>query len=302
MQRLTLDSCDLAGLAESVLQNDGSLTFAARGTSMQPTIRDGDSLTVSRIEPDSISQGDILLYRTGDGTATVHRVRSPQDGGIAMSCDARPWTTYVIPREWVLGRITAAARGGRPLELGGSLTAGFRLRLRFILRTAGSWASRWIGSVMGFFTRFRPVRRCYSIIIGWFVKYSHVPRKDPGELSDHEIAWDQVQATVADRAVGSAQLVVFSPGNPYSKYQWLFSMRVSRPFRGAGIGRELTRMIIELASETPDRDLCLTVMRDNDRAVELYRSMGFIELAETEVPDGIRDRLGTDKLIMVYRM
>jgi GNAT superfamily N-acetyltransferase len=301
VQKLTLGSDDLADIAVSVLSQGGSISFIASGASMLPTLRDGDLLRVERIEPGSISAGDIILHSTGMVGAAVHRVRSVDGDVIRMACDSRPWSTYTIGWHSVLGIVTAAEREGRDLCLGGSAATGISIRVSFLIRALRSPAVRLAGIATGAVTRFKPVRRLYSGVMGRIVEYQFLPWSDKKDYAGDGMTSDLVLARLAGRTVGSAELVRFPPGTPYSRFLWLFSMRVSRPFRGAGIGRRLTRMIVERASETSDRDLCLAVLKDNDRAIGLYRSMGFSELDSAEIPDGVSDRLGTDKLIMIYR-
>ncbi len=301
MRKLTLGSGDLAAIAVPVLKQGGSISFIASGASMLPTLRDGDVLKVERVEPGSLSAGDIIMHGTGMGGAAVHRVRSVDGDAIRMVCDSRPWSTYTIGWDSVLGIVTAATREGRVLGLGGSAATGIIIRVSFLIRALRSLAARLAGIVTEAATRFRPVRRLYSGVMGRIVEYQFLPWSDKEDDAGDGITTDLVRARLAGRTVGSAELVRFPPGTPYSPYLWLFSMRVSRPFRGAGIGRRLTRMIVERASETSDRDLCLAVMRVNDRAIGLYRSMGFSELDSGEVPDGISGWLGTDKLMMIYR-
>jgi len=101
--------------------------------------------------------------------------------------------------------------------------------------------------------------------------------------------------------IGSAQLVRFSRGTPFSRYQWLFSMRVNPLFRGGGIGRKLTEKIMERASRSGDESLCLVVATDNRRAIELYESTGFTSVELSGLGKDIGDRIGPGSTIMIIR-
>jgi hypothetical protein len=67
------DSETFLDLAERLLSEGHRIRFPADGSSMLPTIQDGDTLTVVRVEPGSIAVSDIVLFRAGT-RAFVHRV------------------------------------------------------------------------------------------------------------------------------------------------------------------------------------------------------------------------------------
>jgi hypothetical protein len=99
---------------------------------MQPTIRDGEAITVAPVRPDEVKRGDILLCRKGEGLI-AHRV---------LKIQARKWAeeSYFILRGdssldcdeplaagSVLGRVVSVERSGRTIKLWGR-GAGIRRR------------------------------------------------------------------------------------------------------------------------------------------------------------------------------
>lgn len=57
-----------------------------------------------------------------------------------------------------------------------------------------------------------------------------------------------------------------------------FGMSVSRPFRNQGIGRLLIQSLLDWAREnTTIEKISLKVHGDNDRAIHLYKNLGFVE-------------------------
>ena len=60
-------------LASDLLQDGVSVRFRATGTSMHPTIRDGDIVVVAPVHAHAIGRGDVLLCRLQRGP-TAHRV------------------------------------------------------------------------------------------------------------------------------------------------------------------------------------------------------------------------------------
>jgi len=93
---------------------------------MQPTIEDGELITVAPVGPGSVKRGDILLYQNErgvvahrvvgvvKGTVTINGGDSPPyliRGDASVSCDPP------VAREQVIGRVVAVQRAGRSRPL-----------------------------------------------------------------------------------------------------------------------------------------------------------------------------------------
>jgi len=304
MQRLSLGAEDLADLAAEILERGGCLSFWATGSSMRPTLRDGDLLTAVPAELSSIRPGDVLLYRAPDGRGAVHRVAAIGSEGIraglVLSCDARPWTRYGISSEQVLGTVVSALRNSLPLPLDYSPTRRLRISMIYILRLARSATRKVLLHCLSAITSFLPLRRCLRYVLKPVVKYEVIPQ-ECGAGSGDQCTWDLFQASVRGRMIGSAQLVRFSHGTPFSSYQWLFSMRVNPLFRGGGIGRMLTERVMERASRSGEGSLCLVVANDNRRAIGLYESLGFTCMEPSGLGGDIGDRIGPGRMVMIIQ-
>ena len=127
-------------LMTELLRRGAYVRFRAIGASMQPTIEDGELITVAPVEPESVKRGDILLYQNErgvfahrvvgvvKGTFTINGGDSPPyllRGDASVSCDAP------VRLEQVIGRVVAVQRGGRSLALDSRLANLLRLaRLR----------------------------------------------------------------------------------------------------------------------------------------------------------------------------
>jgi GNAT superfamily N-acetyltransferase len=305
MQRLSLGAEDLTELAAEILECGGRLSFRATGSSMWPTLRDGDLLTAVPAESRSIRPGDVLLYRAPDGRAAVHRVAAigseSSRSDLMLSCDARPWATYGISGEQVLGAVVSAVRDSQPLPLDYSSTRRLCVSMIYMLRLVRSAIGKVFLHCLSAVTFFKPARRCLRYILRPLVKYEMTPREQCGSEPGDQCTWDLFQASVRGRVIGSAQLVRFSRGTPFSRYQWLFSMRVNPLFRGGGIGRRLTEMIMEQASHSGEGSLCLIVATDNRRAIELYESIGFTSVELSGLGEDIGDRIGPGNTVMIIR-
>ena len=77
-----------------------------------------------------------------------------------------------------------------------------------------------------------------------------------------------------------------------------FGVSVLRAYWGLGIGRALTQACISCAGEAGYAQLELDVVAENERAVALYRSLGFVEYGRN--PYGFRSRSsGWQELILM---
>jgi len=135
-------------LASEVLRISGGLRFAALGASMVPTIYPGDILIVRREAAREVRCGDVVLsFRAGRFCA--HRLvkKLEQDGRVSVITrgDALRENDPPLAESELLGRITAAVRGRKRIELGGRPTAR-----EFLLRCAArrsnglvKWLVRW---------------------------------------------------------------------------------------------------------------------------------------------------------------
>lgn len=106
------------------------LRLRLRGGSMTPFIRDGDEVEIAACPPDPPRPGQVLLYRSGDGTGApvVHRlvrVLARRSGGrLVFKGDANPWLDPPVMLSQVQGRVVARWRGGRRRDLTRGLGKG----------------------------------------------------------------------------------------------------------------------------------------------------------------------------------
>ena len=305
MQKLNLGSSDLAELAAEVFSRSGTISFIAMGSSMLPTLRDGDLLTAVPEDPFSIKQGDILLYRTVDDRAAVHRVsdasRVSSHAELTLSSDSYPEDHYRIPIEQVMGIIVSAVRDGKSIRIDSvpseqKQTASARLIARF-----KSLPRRTSARVFSVASSFRLYRKLCSAMLRPMVKYEIHPAEKHSGSSGTQSNWDWLNAYLFGRRIGSAQFIRFEQGTPFGEYPWLFSMRVKSLFRGGGVGRGLTSLAVSSAERSGAETIGLLVDETNKQAVNLYRSMGFKIVPFDELSSDLRERVGTGKAVMLRK-
>jgi signal peptidase len=120
-----LDPSDRAfvEVVSEVLGRGHSVRFRAKGTSMTPTIREGEVITVVPVQPNGIRRGEIILYRSERGVFghRVVRVTRGRAGSVVLlpRGDACQTCDEPVEESAVLGRIVAVERDGESLDLAG---------------------------------------------------------------------------------------------------------------------------------------------------------------------------------------
>ena len=114
------------------------------------------------------------------------------------------------------------------------------------------------------------------------------------EESDNEI---EICAFIGGNIVGMAGIDAVG-GKYKTKHRAEFGISVEKAYWGLGIGRELSEACIECAKTAGYEQLELDVVSDNVAAVNLYKSLGFVEYGRN--PKGFRSRMtGWQELVLM---
>jgi len=123
------DGYPLAGLMRSVLGKGKPFRFEARGTSMHPSIRDGDRITVAPLAGREPRTGDVVAFADpGTDGVRVHRVVAIESGRYILKGDY-DLKDDKLGRDAILGLVVRLERGGRDLRLGPAFRAAAAARL-----------------------------------------------------------------------------------------------------------------------------------------------------------------------------
>ena len=107
----------------------------------------------------------------------------------------------------------------------------------------------------------------------------------------------EILAEIDGRVVGTAGIERVGAKDKV-KHRAQFGISVDKEFWGLGIGRALTRACIECAREAGYAQLELDVTAQNQSAISLYESEGFVEYGRN--PKGFRSRYsGWQELILM---
>jgi signal peptidase I len=123
-------------VVDKALTAGATVRFRAGGSSMYPTIRDGEAVTIAAVCTDDVVRGDVLLCRH-EQRMVAHRVVGVGSRGserfFELRGDSKASCDMLVGVDAVVGRIIDVCRNGRLVTLSGRAA-----RLRHAVRAAGS--------------------------------------------------------------------------------------------------------------------------------------------------------------------
>lgn len=126
-----------------LLRQGCAVKFRPSGQSMFPTIKDGETICVEPVAPETLKLGDIVLYRFSRGVIAhrVKRINRQTNGTLSfvLRGDSSATDDQPINATEILGRVVAVERDGRTLAL-----IGRRARLVRRLRVVGGRIKRFL--------------------------------------------------------------------------------------------------------------------------------------------------------------
>ncbi len=119
-QTSSLGFSHFGDLSVELLSLGFGVRFRAPGTSMHPTIRHGDLITVEPVEPSNLKRGDIILYRLQNGFIAHRLVNIEERNGCGLTFtlrgDASTTCDAPVKPEQVLGKVVRLERGHRRID------------------------------------------------------------------------------------------------------------------------------------------------------------------------------------------
>lgn len=108
------------------------------GPSMAPTLREGDLLEIAPCSAVDLRIGDVIVFASpGDPPLIVHRVIATSGGQIRTRGDRNDFVDPPVAGEAIVGRVTAAWRGGVRRQIAGGMVGYARITaLRSVLPLA----------------------------------------------------------------------------------------------------------------------------------------------------------------------
>jgi len=117
---LVLSGQEILGLLKDVQNRGGSLRLTAKGDSMKPTIRNGDTISIAPVPVHGVGKGDIVLFRKWEKTQiTVHRIININGRNYLVRGDNAEEDDGWISDEMIKGVVTGLDRKGKILSIPG---------------------------------------------------------------------------------------------------------------------------------------------------------------------------------------
>jgi signal peptidase I len=110
---LKLSGSDLHGIMFSVLEKGTAFRFRAKGVSMSPFIRNGDILTIARLDDGGARPGDIVVVNHAGRSVIVHRVIKASAKDIILKGDNCSIADGTFVYTSIVGKVTTIERDGR---------------------------------------------------------------------------------------------------------------------------------------------------------------------------------------------
>ena len=113
---LSCDTQAFSAIAIDLLGDGRTLRFTAKGGSMDPLIRDGDTLFLAPADLSRIKFGDVVFFVNGEGMPLIHRVIKTQKRGkerwLLIRGDRGNRVDGYFPPVEVFGQVIAIERAG----------------------------------------------------------------------------------------------------------------------------------------------------------------------------------------------
>jgi ribosomal protein S18 acetylase RimI-like enzyme len=292
---------------------------------MRPFIQDGNLITVSPIRNSPIKIGDVVLYKTKDDQAIVHRaIRKTRINGrtaFFIKGDAAFGQPEEVNTERVLGRVVAIERNRLKRKLDTKL-----YRIIGLFFAGLSPFSRWIypiGSkvkhkghrLLGIILEKLQSLKLYGFLAKKLVKenihyqiatpddasslsrlyrYNQRPEsenpidtfKEQFENPEQSGYW--LVAKQKDMVIGGVSLTKPQESDYPHAGWWLFGMKVNWRYRKIGIGEKLTKMAADVAAKHGATKIKLLVFEDAKPANNLYRKSGFRQISIPELDEELQ--------------
>ena len=111
-------SAEFDELAANLVTRGHGFRVRVWGSSMYPTIRDGDVVTVVPCEAGVLRLGDTVFYRRPGGHVAHRLVSRSRDGSLLTTRgDAHPYCDASLPSAWLIGRVVTLEREGHVVRL-----------------------------------------------------------------------------------------------------------------------------------------------------------------------------------------
>lgn len=297
-------------LLKAIIERGNQFRMRAPGFSMHPFIRHQDIITISPLPPGSPNPGDVVAFiRPDTGKLVVHRIIQKEGDVYRIKGDCCDEPDGTVPAAGIIGLVTRVERCGRNVNAGVHYgkrliamlsRAGILLKLSPKICIIEVWCITALQRIqgLGMYRRLATLVRPKILFV----------EADESDMEEFHAGWNynpscpqyrsdpavtNFVAKARGKIVGFIQLVRHPESHyPYTGY-WLFSLMVRVPYRGMGIGRELSLLVIKKAREEGAPGLTLLVNERNTAAITLYKQLHFEPVTIPGLEEQLRQEYAT---------
>jgi ribosomal protein S18 acetylase RimI-like enzyme len=293
---LPLSNLGQLELLRGAMERGKPFRTQVRGLCMQPSICDGDVLTLAPIGSRPPAVGEMVAFvRPDTGQLAVHRIIAQSGDDWLIQSDNGAEVDGIVALDQIIGRVIGIERDARAVRFGlgaearaiAWLTRHERIRrllaLRRLPRRIASLSLRVVQSLALYRTLAH--RFCAHITFAEARDedrdkiQAHISPETSGRVINSDARVTTYVAKIGAELVGYVRLVRNPAEHLSYPGHWLFSLYVWPRYRRAGIGDRLTRRVIEQAEAEGAPELLLLIYADDDPALRLYRQLGFETVA-----------------------
>jgi len=116
--RLMISGPAFALVVQTVLENGGTAKFRVTGSSMIPTIKSNDVVSISPYKENRPKVGDVIaLLDRVNKRIIIHRIIKQQKSMFLLKGDGLWHYDGFFPREWIAGFVSRLERNGAPISM-----------------------------------------------------------------------------------------------------------------------------------------------------------------------------------------
>jgi signal peptidase I len=279
---MNCSSIEFIELSNDILTKGSYLRFQAKGNSMFPAIKNGDILNIEPIKDKDLQWADVLFYRAAGRRMVAHRLIKKYFQDKKLILITRGDYTVVndakVSLDDVLGRVKAIERSGRTIGLNsgiGRINNLFFAGISPLVIKLREVAGKLLRAIQGL--------KAYRKIAKKLIKEKILYQIGPFESSGNYLL-----AKVDNRVVGKVRIDSFKEGDSLYPGWWISGIWISWRYRGLGVAERLTKMIFDLAKNQGAYDIKLLVFNDNKAAINLYKKMGFQQIAIQKIDEELK--------------
>jgi len=281
-------------LAEAV-SNAGSGRVRLRGSSMHPTIPDGETVVVSKSSADELRPGDVVLFQH-EGRLVAHRIvalNRPAPGMLLTRGDAVAANDAPVTFDEVIGRVDGVVRDGVVLPLPPPPhtprpPATFRLRVCLAGVHSQLCGFRWyrrvwrrlcpLGGVVVRDATDEDVPRLAEFMAGYRPR---LPAPNRERIVRAELEDARAAGAHYLLAESGPKLLGIGSGGELLKERigvdgwWIANLHVGTRCRGLGVGTAIVRHLVERAKRDGAAEVLCLVAPGNSASRGLFGKLGF---------------------------